>query len=319
MPTVLITGGSGYLGSFLVQALGREGHRIGYTFLSHEAPSFSFGANARGFRVDLSTGDGLEEVFQALGPVDAVINTAALSQPAMCEQDYAYARSLNVPDTLISALVRQKRTKGVEALLIHISTDQVYDGSHADWTETDRCSPVNAYGRTKLEAEQYVRTHWERRIILRASLIYGPQPPFQVGRPLFLQFVEEALREGRPTKFLADEFRSPVYVKDICSIASHLIKNLARPPPHHTYNLGGPKRMSRVDMARAVARHCGHSEKAIEAISSAQMDDRGYNSPLDISMHIDRILTEIPVALTAFEDALAEIFPVKAAAAVTAA
>jgi len=37
---------------------------------------------------------------------------------------------------------------------------QVYDGSHADWTETDRCSPVNAYGRSKLEAEQYVRTHW---------------------------------------------------------------------------------------------------------------------------------------------------------------
>lgn len=46
-----------------------------------------------------------------------------------------------------------------------------------------------------------------RRIILRTSLIYGPQPPAPVGRPLFLQFVEEALREGRPTKFLTDEFR----------------------------------------------------------------------------------------------------------------
>jgi hypothetical protein len=57
--------------------------------------------------------------------VDVVINTAALSQPAMCEQDYQYARSVNVPDALISALVRQKRMKHVEALLIHISSDQV--------------------------------------------------------------------------------------------------------------------------------------------------------------------------------------------------
>jgi hypothetical protein len=49
---------------------------------------------------------------------------------------------------------------------------QVYDGSHADWTETDRCSPVNAYGRTKLEAEQYVRTHW----------VGGPGPAPRAGR-----------------------------------------------------------------------------------------------------------------------------------------
>jgi hypothetical protein len=42
---------------------------------------------------------------------------------------------------------------------------------------------------------------------------------------------------------------------------------------------------------------------------------RGYNSPLDISMHIDRILTEIPVSLTTFEDALGEIFPKTAKAA----
>jgi hypothetical protein len=43
--------------------------------------------------------------------------------------------------------------------------------------------------------------------VLRASLIYGPQPPFPVGRPLFVQFVEDSLRQGKPTKFFADEFR----------------------------------------------------------------------------------------------------------------
>lgn len=61
-----------------------------------------------------------------------------------------------------------------------------------------------------------MRAHWERRIILRASLIYGPRPPAPVERPLFLQFVEEALREGRPTKFLTDEFRCGAWAGFVC-------------------------------------------------------------------------------------------------------
>ena len=42
-------------------------------------------------------------------------------------------------------------------LLIHISTDQVYDGSKANWREDDVCGPVNTYGRTKLQAEQFLQ------------------------------------------------------------------------------------------------------------------------------------------------------------------
>jgi len=67
------------------------GHRIGYTFLTHDMPTGTF-KSARGFRVDLSTGDGLDAVFQALGEVHVVVNTAALSQPALAEQDYQYTR-----------------------------------------------------------------------------------------------------------------------------------------------------------------------------------------------------------------------------------
>lgn len=50
-------------------------------------------------------------------------------------------------------------------------------------------------------------------MILRSSIIYGPQCPAPVSRPLFLQFVENSLRSGKPTSFFEDEYRNPIYVK----------------------------------------------------------------------------------------------------------
>jgi dTDP-4-dehydrorhamnose reductase len=86
---------------------------------------------------------------------------------------------------------------------------QVYDGSRPWWTEADCTQPVNAYGRSKLAAEQYLAAVYPNKyVVLRASLIYGPEPPLQaVGRPLFVQFVESQLAQGIETSFFVDEFR----------------------------------------------------------------------------------------------------------------
>jgi dTDP-4-dehydrorhamnose reductase len=85
----------------------------------------------------------------------------------------------------------------------------VYDGSRPGCTEADATHPVNAYGRSKLEAEQHLEAAYlSKHVVLRASLIYGPEPPLQaVGRPLFVQFVESQLAQGLDTSFFVDEFR----------------------------------------------------------------------------------------------------------------
>jgi nucleoside-diphosphate-sugar epimerase len=68
---------------------------------------------------------------------------------------------------------------------------------------------VNAYGRSKVEAEQLLQKEWQGRFVaLRSSLIYGPEPPLApVGRSLFLQFVRQVLEEGKQTTFFVDEYR----------------------------------------------------------------------------------------------------------------
>lgn len=112
-------------------------------------------------QVDVTTGEGLDACFEAAGQaLVAVINTAAASVPAWCEQHQDAARAINVPTQLLTALQR----RGGSALLIHISTDQVYSGNdpaQGGWRETDEPAPINTYGKTKLEAEQAVKVDWE--------------------------------------------------------------------------------------------------------------------------------------------------------------
>lgn len=72
----------------------------------------------------------------------------------------------------------------------------MYDGSRARWREDDAPAPLNAYGRTKLAGERAVAARWPNHAILRSSIIYGPEPPVPVSRPLFLQFVDSQLAAG---------------------------------------------------------------------------------------------------------------------------
>eukprot|EP00877_Chromochloris_zofingiensis_P009905 jgi/Chrzof1/5168/Cz15g14030.t1 len=304
MVNILVTGGSGYLGQFLVAHLSKT-HTVAYTYHNNPLPDGTLDATA--YQVDCVTGAGLQEAFTALNPVHAVVNCAAIAQPAVCEQDYPKTCAVNVPTTLVQALQLQKQTAEVEALLVHISTDQVYEGNQSWWTEDHPCQPVNAYGRSKLAAEDYIRSSWPKHVILRASLIYGHDPPVPVGRPLFLQFIRDKLKGQQPTSFFSDEFRCAVLVDDICQVVVHIVSLYPDLPAHSTYNLGGPDRLSRLDMAMAVAQHLGYDTACVQECLSASVQ-RGYNSPPDISMLTARLLGDLPIKLTPFTEALGLVF-----------
>lgn len=224
---VLITGGSGYLGQFIIETLQKD-HTVAYTYLANSIAGLQL--PVQGFKVDLATGEGVQGAVLEFQP-QVVINCAAISQPAACERDYEACTAVNVPKHLVEALHQLQHQHGLTALLIHISTDQVregfstyanrihstanlpclrakdlktavlllamtlivwssratllrlhlfkqlvaqslayrtvrmqvYDGSKSFWCESDPTQPVNAYGRSKLEAEQYLQQFWTGR------------------------------------------------------------------------------------------------------------------------------------------------------------
>ncbi|KAL6497237.1 hypothetical protein OROGR_029166 [Orobanche gracilis] len=114
---------------------------------------------------------------------DVVINCAALSVPRVCEMDQEAAMSINVP----TALVKWLSSFGEGTLLIHLSTDQVYDGTKSFYKEEDETVPVNVYGKSKVEAERYISANCRSFVILRSSVIYGPQTISPVPKSLPIQ------------------------------------------------------------------------------------------------------------------------------------
>ncbi len=130
-----------------MERLCAAGHTVSYTHCSGALPH---GAPGAPFRVDFASGDGLDACLSACGPLDAVINTAAISQPGACARDPGAAHSVNVPTRLLASL----RAASPAALFVHVSTDQVYDGSRAWWREdqAEEGQPANEYGVSKRAA-----------------------------------------------------------------------------------------------------------------------------------------------------------------------
>ena len=109
---VLIVGGSGYLGQFLVEAfLNEGGHWVGYTYhsrpLARLADADPEKKTCAGYKVDVATGEGMEACVADVtkdAPLDLVVNCAAMSSPGQCEKDTARATAINVPSALLAAL-----------------------------------------------------------------------------------------------------------------------------------------------------------------------------------------------------------------------
>jgi dTDP-4-dehydrorhamnose reductase len=120
---------------------------------------------------------------------------------------------------------------------------------------------------------------------------------------------EEKLRLKEQCKFFIDEFRSPVAICDIIRIINWLLAGSveAASMTKSVLNMGGPHRLSRYDMATAVAQHCGLSMDCVERASSVSVT-RAAPSPLDISMDSSRLQEALPFKLLPFQQGLAEVF-----------
>ena len=161
---------------------------------------------------DISKEKNIDSVFQEHRP-DIAINCAAYTAVDQAEDAVEAAELINARSPIFLARVCQKHN----TLLIHISTDFVFEGNKASpLNETDETNPLSVYGQSKLDGEKGIMENMERYIILRTSWLYS-----EYGH----NFVKTMLRLGKERENLGvvvDQVGTPTYAVDLANTILHI-------------------------------------------------------------------------------------------------
>ncbi len=155
--------------------------------------------------LDITNKESVRNIFASSKP-DVVINCAAYTQVDKCESERKAAWAVNVegPENLA------KECRGSGALLIHVSTDYVFDGTKEPplfYLEADEVNPVSVYGETKLEGEKIVASITDNHIIVRTAWLYGI-----AGNNFLTTMLRLAPGSPeKPIKVVNDQFGSPTW------------------------------------------------------------------------------------------------------------
>jgi len=169
---------------------------------------------------DLSQLDSLRETVLSLRP-DVIVNAAAHTAVDKAESEPDLARTINAlaPDVLAQA------AQAVGALLVHYSTDYVFDGNgNTPWTEVSTTAPLNTYGQTKLEGEQLIAAACERHLIFRTSWVYAARG----GN--FAKTMLRLAKERERLTVIDDQFGAPTGAELIADVTAHAIRQVMKHP-----------------------------------------------------------------------------------------
>ncbi len=166
-----------------------------------------------GFTGDLANLDGLRHTVRMLKP-DVIVNAAAYTAVDRAEEERDLATLINAEAP--AALADEARALG--ALLVHYSTDYVFDGSgDTPWQETDSPGPLNHYGATKLAGERHIQTSGCRHLIFRTSWVYCARGAN------FLATMARLMRERDALQVIDDQVGAPTGAELIADVTTHAI------------------------------------------------------------------------------------------------
>jgi dTDP-4-dehydrorhamnose reductase len=269
-PRVMVTGAAGLIGQYLVKTAPRWG------------PQWDVQGLARA-DLDMTDHVAVEQAVQRLQP-SAVIHCAALSRTKDCEQDPERARRINVEATAHLACLCS------DIPLIFLSSGEVFDGRREWYREADRPTPINVYGKTKVEAEQRVLQN-PRHTVLRIVLTAGTST---IGDRSFVEDMCRAAKAGRTVTLYADEFRCPLPAGVIARAVWELVQR-DRPGLYH---LGGSERLSRWEIGEALLPW--YPELNGRLVKGSSQDHRDAPRPADLSLNCEKIQRLLPFPIPGF-------------------
>lgn len=175
--------------------------------------------------------------------IDCIINCAAYTNVEQAENDRENASSINTAAVKNIAEVAAK----ANALLIHFSTDYVFDGKNfKPYTEGDTAGPKNYYGKTKFDGEIEIVFNAKRAIIIRTSWLYG-----STGSN-FVKTILEKAKANKELDVIYDQIGTPTYARDLAKAVLDIIPKVKSKIRTEIYNYSNEGVASWYDFAKAI-------------------------------------------------------------------
>lgn len=253
--------------------------------------------------MNLANADAVRRTVREIAP-HIIVNPAAYTavDKAESEVDLAHAVNATAPGILAEEAAQR------DALLIHYSTDYVFNGSGAaPWREEDVCDPLNVYGATKLAGERAVQATGCRHLIFRTSWVYGARGSN------FLLTMRRLLPQRPELKIVSDQIGAPTWCRDLAEATAQIVSQLSSPirdvdkaTPWGVYHLTNSGQTSWHGFAEAIQRL--DSEEAASArlipIPSSEYSTPALR-PLNSSLNNDKVERVFGLRLQAWDSALA--------------
>jgi dTDP-4-dehydrorhamnose reductase len=205
---ILLFGKNGQVGWELQRSLAPLGEIIALDF------------DAKNMCGDFSNPEGLAQTIRTVAP-DVIVNAAAHTAVDKAESELELARTLNA----VAPGVLAREAKSINALLVHYSTDYVFDGQgDKPWIETDATAPLSVYGATKLEGEKLIQQSGCKHLIFRTSWVYAARGG---------NFAKTMLRlaaERDSLSVINDQIGAPTGADLLADVTAHAMRSTIREP-----------------------------------------------------------------------------------------
>lgn len=292
MKTILVTGSNGLLGQKITQQI-LSARQFNLIATSKGPNRYPVKAGYVYVDMDILDPAVVKNVIEIHKP-DAIIHTAAMTNVDTCEDQKELAYRLNVE--AVRTLVDQCQRHNIQ--LVHLSTDFIFDGADGPYDELAAPNPLSYYGKTKLEAEEVIKTSqcckWA---ILRTIIVYGIVS--DMSRSNIVLWAKGALEKGGAINVVNDQWRMPTLAEDLADCCLLAVEKDA----FGVYNASGKDMMSISELVGRVA-DFWHLDKSLINEISAEALNQTAKRPARTGFILDKTINELGYNPHSFEEGL---------------
>lgn len=275
-----ITGGSGLLGERLA-TIAKDDDEL--TLVHNSNPTDN------SIKCDITNEKEVKESIGKENP-DVIIHCAAMTNVDLCEDETELAYKVNGDGTGYLA----KAANDIDAKIIYVSTDFVFDGQRGYYKEDEKVNPLGIYAKSKYDGEVQLEKYSDDWAIARVSVLYGWH-----SRLNFTTWVIEQLRQKNEINIVTDQINSPTLADN----AAEAIFKIAEKDKKGIFHTAGNDAINRFDFTKKIADAFDLDDSLINPTTSTQFVQKAPR-PRDSSLNVNKVEKELDMKMETCSESL---------------